>query len=538
MHRILKATLISIALIIVLVGCSAPVADDAEQVSDPAKEENHDDSIKEENGKVEIDLNATETQWMFNDELMADIWSYNGSLPGKEIRVREGDQVVVRFNNQLDVPTAVHFHGVPVPNEMDGVPGVTQNAVMPGETFVYEFVADAPGTYWYHSHQDGANQVGKGLYGAFIVEPVDQPDYDLDQVIMIGEWSSMDMAHGDNHGVMQHGEMAHGHHGNMDHHGMHDGEGHGDGHMEHHEMDHDVNHEQMSHDEMMKLMYDTLLINGKAGEAIEPIKVQEGDTVKLRFVNTGLFTQVITIPGHEFKVTHYDGQEVNQPEWVSGQAIRIAPAERFDIELNMNQPGAWGIQVYAEQNPDRLQGLIPVIYDGYESETIVAADDFETFFDWTVYGAPMEIELGNVTKEYDMILGSDDGGETFTINGKQMNTEEVDGHEVYEVQQGDVVKLTIVNETDVDHPMHLHGHFFYVTSRNGEPLSGSPVKKETLNVRPNETYEIVFVADNPGNWMFHCHELHHASGGMVAKVQYSDYESEFVPDPDIPNKPE
>ncbi|GGK12757.1 hypothetical protein GCM10010965_02170 [Caldalkalibacillus thermarum] len=286
MHRILKATLITIGLIIVLVGCSAPVADDAEQVSDPAKEENRDDPIKEENGKVEIDLNATETQWMFNDELMADIWSYNGSLPGKEIRVREGDQVVVRFSNELDVPTAVHFHGVPVPNEMDGVPGVTQNAVMPGETFVYEFVADAPGTYWYHSHQDGANQVGKGLYGAFIVEPVDQPDYDLDQVIMIGEWSSMDMAHGD----MEHSEMEHGHHGNMDHHGMHDGEGHGDGHMEHHELDHDVNHEQMSHDEMMKLMYDTLLINGKAGEAIEPIKVQEGDTVKLRFVNTGLFT--------------------------------------------------------------------------------------------------------------------------------------------------------------------------------------------------------------------------------------------------------
>ncbi|MDQ0339058.1 FtsP/CotA-like multicopper oxidase with cupredoxin domain [Caldalkalibacillus uzonensis] len=534
MNTFLKATLITIGLIIVLVGCSVPIADDAKQVSHDPEEKTHEDSIKEEDGKVVINLKATETQWMFNDELMEDIWSYNGSLPGKEIRVREGDHVVVRFNNELDVPTAVHFHGVPVPNEMDGVPGITQNAVMPGEEFVYEFVADAPGTYWYHSHQDGANQVEKGLYGAFIVEPKDQPDYDLDQVIMIDDWSSVGMVHVE----MEHGEMEHGDHGNMDHNGMHHGEDNGEGHMGHGKRDHGMHQDEMSHDEMMKMMYDTLLINGKAGQAIEPIKVQEGDMVKLRFVNTGLFTQVITIPGHEFKVTHYDGQEVNQPEWISGQAIRIAPAERFDIELSMNQPGAWDIRVYAERNPDQLQVIIPLIYDGYESETVVAADDFETFFDLTAYGAPLEIELGDVTKEYNMILGSDDGGETFTINGKQMNTEEVDGHEVYDVQQGDVVKMTIVNKTDVDHPMHLHGHFFYVTSRNGELVSGSPVKKETLNVRPNETYEIVFVADNPGNWMFHCHELHHASAGMVAKVQYTDYESNFTPDPHIPNKPE
>lgn len=86
--------------------------------------------------------------------------------------------------------------------------------------------------------------------------------------------------------------------------------------------------------------------------------------------------------------------------------------------------------------------------------------------------------------------------------------------------------------------MHLHGQFFYVLSRNGEPIKGSPIVKDTLNVRPNETYEIVFKADNPGNWMFHCHELHHASGGMVSEVKYKGYAPVFTPDPNINNQPE
>nr|WP_239575640.1 multicopper oxidase domain-containing protein [Geomicrobium sediminis] len=93
-----------------------------------------------------------------------------------------------------------------------------------------------------------------------------------------------------------------------------------------------------------------------------------------------------------------------------------------------------------------------------------------------------------------MLLGTDDGGDTFTVNGKQFPD-----HEIYEVKEGDVVKVTIENDTDVDHPMHLHGEFFNVISKNGEPIQGSPVLKDTLNVRPDETYEIVFEANNPGN---------------------------------------
>jgi len=474
-------------------------------------------------GRKMFVIEAKETHWAYNQQWMENAWTYNGKLPGEEIRVREGDRVVIRLKNSLPEPTALHLHGIPVPIEMDGVPGVTQNAVLPGQEFTYEFTADTPGTYWYHSHQDGAKQVDKGLYGALIVEPKNQKTYDLDKVIVLDEWSSsaanmegMDHGSGNGHDSHSSSTASEGH----DAHGGHGGHGEQSG------------AAGVSHQEQMKQMYDTLLVNGKAAPELEPLTVQEGDVIKLRFVNAGLFTQVLNFP-QPYKVTHYDGQEVNQPAEVSPQvALRIAPAERYDIEIAAKQAGAWGIAVYAESNRERLQAVIPMIYQGHQGKPLVTATS-DSFLDITRYGAAKEATVAKATKAYDMILGTNDGGETFTINGKKMPN-----HEVYEVKRGDVVRVTIKNETDVDHPMHLHGQFFQVLSKDGQPVTGAPITKDTLNVRPGETYEVQFVADNPGNWMFHCHELHHASGGMMSEVRYSDYQSNFVPDPSIPNKPE
>lgn len=504
----------ALALSLVIAGCSDETVEHSEMGhgEDQQEEQNQESEVTTtEDGKKVFNLDVSETHWMFNNEVMTDAWTYNGTLPGEEIRVQEGDEVVVNVKNSLDEPTALHLHGFPVPNEMDGVPGVTQNAIMPGEEFTYEYKADIPGTYWYHSHQDGAIQVDKGLYGVFIVEPTNQESYDVDEVIVLDEFAStgMDM------GGMDHGDM-----------GMSESDMDG--------MDHgDMNGDGMSHSEMMNEMYDTMIINGKASPQIESINVQEGNKVKLRFVNAGLFTQVVSIPNHSFKITHYDGQPVNEPDVLKDTAFRIAPAERYEIEVEVDNPGAWGIEVFAEENQSRLNALIPFVYDGYEDEELQTVDSVSSFFDLTTYGEAEELNVGDITKEYDMLLGSDDGGETFTINGKQFPD-----HEIYEVEEGDVVKFTIVNDTDVDHPMHMHGEFFNVISKDGNPIQGSPIKKDTLNVRPGETYEIVFEAKNPGNWMFHCHEFHHASGGMVAEIQYKGYESTFTPDPDVPNKPE
>ncbi len=138
--------------------------------------------------------------------------------------------------------------------------------------------------------------------------------------------------------------------------------------------------------------------------------------------------------------------------------------------------------------------------------------------------------------EYTMDLNTDQqsGQQVYTINGKTYpDTEKI------KVKKGDLVKVRLVNNSKTDdHPMHLHGHFFQVLSKNGKPIEGSPIVKDTLNLKPGEEYEVAFVADNPGDWMFHCHELHHAAAGMVTHLQYTDYKSDFVPDPNAGNKPE
>ena len=119
---------------------------------------------------------------------LTDLWLYNGSLPGPEIRIKEGDHLDVHFLNKLKVPTTIHWHGIKVPNEMDGVAGLTQPAVEPGETFSYKFEVSEPGTFWYHAHTMGWEQVARGLYGPLIVEGIKDFKVDHDVTMMIDDW--------------------------------------------------------------------------------------------------------------------------------------------------------------------------------------------------------------------------------------------------------------------------------------------------------------------------------------------------------------
>ncbi|MBK8050265.1 MAG: multicopper oxidase domain-containing protein [Anaerolineales bacterium] len=122
---------------------------------------------------------------------MATAWTYNGSVPGPMIRVTEGDKVRVVLKNELPEPTTIHWHGVTVPNSMDGVPGMTQEAVKPGESFTYEFTAQPAGTYWYHPHANSDQQIGIGLYAPLLIEPKAEAASvaDVDVTMMLGEWA-------------------------------------------------------------------------------------------------------------------------------------------------------------------------------------------------------------------------------------------------------------------------------------------------------------------------------------------------------------
>jgi FtsP/CotA-like multicopper oxidase with cupredoxin domain len=137
-----------------------------------------------------FDVTAKVVQWEISPGQTVEAWTYNGTVPAPEIRVTEGDKVRVRLKNELDEPTAIHFHGLYIPNAMDGVPFITQPPVNPGETFTYDFTARNPGSHMYHSHMNSALQVTKGLLGAFIIEPKDKsqyPQFDREYTMILGD---------------------------------------------------------------------------------------------------------------------------------------------------------------------------------------------------------------------------------------------------------------------------------------------------------------------------------------------------------------
>ncbi|WP_188453350.1 multicopper oxidase family protein [Virgibacillus oceani] len=463
----------------------------------------------------EINLTAKEVKWTLSPDKTITAWTYNGTVPGEQIRVKEGELVRVNLTNELDKPVTIHWHGVPVPNTEDGIPGVTQDAIVPGKTYTYEFVANTPGTYWYHSHQNGVEQIDKGLYGTFIVEPKKGVNVDRDYTLVLDEWESGNEGHG------------------MDMEGMDMGD-----------MDNMANHSESEGSSMMghdMSSYDIFTINGKTYKENKPLIVKKGDKVKLRFVNAGYMVHKIHIPV-DYKVTHVDGQKVNNPEIQKGSVLEVAPGERYDIKFIADGSGDFTIDCHGEMDAAKDM-KIDVVYKEGNGKKIEHSQP-STKVDLTTLGEDAEAQFtleDEFDVEYTMDLGTkmdmsnEDMGMAWTING-----ETYPNVPPLKIDKGDKVKVTLTNNSmdESTHPMHLHGHFFQVLSKNGQPLEGSPIIKDTLNVKPGETYEVAFIADNPGNWLFHCHDLHHASSGMVMLVKYNNFEEFYTDTGKVDNKPQ
>lgn len=434
--------------------------------------------------KVIYELVATETEAEVEPGLTLPFFTYGGTVPGQEIRVKQGQQLEVQLTNRLKEPITIHWHGYPVPNDMDGVPGLTQNAIQPGETFTYSFEAKVAGTYWYHSHQESNEQVDRGLYGALIVEEAEDP-YQVDrEYVLILDEMNRDGSAGSAGGMM----------GGM----------------------------------MGRMMgggpsgYDIFTVNGKAGESIPDYPVKTGERLRLRFINAGYTTHYMHLGSVPYKVIAVDGQKARQPVTADHELLPVAPGERYDVLIEVPDSGFFIRDMLADEAAESLR--IPFV--NLDSDKIYPEVAYSGIFqlsegqigsgDWEKVAAP------SYDKEYHMILshGMSMGGVVYQINGRVFpDTEPLD------VAKGDRVKVILESRDPMfDHPMHLHGHFFQVLSKDGKKLEGDPIMKDTLLIRPGETYEVAFIADNPGDWMFHCHDLNHASDGMVTTVDYEGFE--------------
>jgi len=249
--------------------------------------------FQDDNGVKVFELTTKTVQWSLTDGASVTAMTYNGTVPGPEIRVTEGERVRVIVKNALEEPTTVHFHGVELPNAMDGVPGVTQEAIRPGESFTYEFEARPVGTFWYHSHFESDVQVSAGLYAPFVIEPRDNANKpDLDITLMLGEWLIRD---GKTYAPMP----------------------------------------------MAGMEPNYFSINGKVFPSTETITVKKGQRVRLRLVGTGQFAHPMHLHGMPFEIVATDGHPVPEAAQLTKDTVNVAPGERYDIEFIANETGQW-----------------------------------------------------------------------------------------------------------------------------------------------------------------------------------------------------
>jgi FtsP/CotA-like multicopper oxidase with cupredoxin domain len=427
------------------------------------------------------------------------LWTFDGSVPGPELRVTQGDRLRVTMINHLPVATSIHWHGVSLPNAEDGVAGVTQDAVPPGSSYTYEFVAKDPGTYLYHSHQDSYHQVLQGLVGALVVEPQAGVVADRDYAVVVHEAPSARTSLQDTLGQLIVGAP-----GNQ-----------------------------------------APAVNGTTGDL--HLEARPGERVRLRLIGAvQADMRVASIPdmmlagpqelvllGTGYQVVAIDGHDLNGPQTIGPQRLRLGIGQRYDLAFSMPASGAVRlVDAGGKETITIGEGRLPPIPD---------LDQLPAF-DLTKYGSPAPDPIatsGRFDATYDVILGNHFGFRegrlelVHTINGQDasMATQ-------YVVRQGQVVRLHIDNQTDEFHTMHLHGHHFAVLAHDGQPLQGSPLRLDSLLVAPHDKWDIAFLADNPGLWMFHCHVLLHADFGMSAMIVYEGVTTPYDIGSRSGNKPE
>ena len=420
-------------------------------------------------------------------------WTYNGQVPGPEIRVRVGETIRVVLKNKLPEGTTIHWHGIPLENAMDGVPKITQSPIPPGDTFIYEFEARPAGSFLYHSH--AGYQLDQGLYGSLIVEPSNQKvDFDREYTLVLEDWVMRD-----NGGTadtsrrppqnMMHGRMRR------------------------------RRSSAPSEGPLWEPVYDGYAVNGRVNAAIDPLVVKRNDKIKLRLINASSATiYFLRLAGHTLTITHTDGNPIRP---IDTDVIRIGMGERYDVTFIADNPGSWMLGAYdSGYGEGRLQ--IPIVYEGVnrkEAERPVFNRGLRmaNYFDFET-PEPNRLSKGRPGRYYDQSLSGGMHSSYWTINGQVYPA--VDP---MVVTRGERIRLRYGNHSMMPHPMHLHGHFFQVVNPNLPPERW--ISKDTIILNHMQRIDVELLADNPGRWFHHCHNLYHMEAGMANLLVYKAKDS-------------
>lgn len=396
------------------------------------------------------------------------VWAYDGQVPGPTIRIRRGDSLRITLKNGLPQPTTIHWHGVRVPNAMDGVPGVTQPPVPPGGTFTYEFTPKDAGTFWFHPHIRSSEQVERGLAGTLIVEDATPPPYSRDIVWVLDDWlmtaeSEITPQFNTRHDLAHDGRW-----GNV------------------------------------------ITVNG---DMQAELRVKPGERLRLRLVNVANGRVFAPDFGAlDAKVIAVDGMLTARPLDLKG--FTLSPGNRLDVDLTVPRSGVARSPVVDRftREPFRLAELI---VDGAPIET-------PTFPAPSARKVPEWAGAERTPPRLALRLNARAGGPygiQWTLNELAMDHDHAGHahHKAYELPLGRFSAVRFTNESPRLHPMHIHGVFFKVLSRNGIRVD-EPYWRDTVLVRARETVDVGLVPKDEGRWMVHCHILEHAESGMMTLV--------------------
>lgn len=416
------------------------------------------------------------------------IWGYGGMVPGPVLRVKQNEEVDVRFKNSLDQGSTIHWHGIRIDNKMDGVAGLTQEPIAPGESFDYRFRVPDAGTYWYHPHNRTWEQMARGLYGLLIVDEPEPIQVDHDIALAIDDWQLKPDGQLEVESFDQIGERAHG-----------------------------------------GRIGNVLTVNGSPDINVD---VKSGDRIRVRLCcTTNSRILNLRVRGGVSHLIALDGQPV-KPRSLKGGRLTLAPSQRADIIIDME--GAPGAQAVISEISDVRMPLVRFNSHSSEKSRPDILANVEKLADNPLLtpdrSNPLKVEL-------EMTGGAMGGMQSAIYKGKKMTIRElVSGpgmiwafngiagmpeKPLFSAKKGQTVELNMINNTAFPHAMHLHGHHMSEllrvreTQRGTEMLTSRPDWRDTVLLDRSEAVKVGFVADNPGKWMIHCHMLEHQAGGMM-----------------------
>ena len=452
-------------------------------------------AVELEPTRAQIDLGGTR----------AATFAYGETVPGPLIRANVGDELAVTVKNRLSHSTSIHWHGIALRNDMDGASPASPD-IDAGTDFVYRFSVSHPGTYWAHPHT--GLDADTGLYLPIVVDDPDEPGaYDAEWVVVVDDWTDgvgsspqqiFDGLHGNSMPGM--GGMPGMH--NMP--GMHTMPGiAGMGGM--------GSRSALLGGDAGDVNYPYYLINGRISAAATTFAAKPGQRIRIRLINAGSDTAFrVALAGHLMTVTHTDGYPV-QPKEVD--AVLLGMGERYDVVVTAGD-GVFPLVAIAEGKDAVARALLSTgagaapdpAYRHPELDGQVGVVD-------TFTAAP-EVDLGSAKPDTSLTAELSGGMMSYDwrINGRPY----LDNKPLM-IAQGQRTALTFNNMSMMWHPMHLHGHTFQVIRPDGT----RGARKDTVIVQPMQRLTVEVVADNPGEWMLHCHNTYHMEAGMMTSLNYA-----------------